>query len=500
MKNLLTKSLVLVFIVSLLFSFAACGKYKDDTTTGVPTTTQASTTEFTTEQVTVSEPLSVELIKVALSSAGETSWDGDFASLNDEQKQTISDYFAATGKTVEFRDGNIYLVQSSDGPTTSDEATTASGVEGTTKKPSGGNTNVTKPQEKPEKDKVDEALKTPTGAVLSYLYNEDEQFFYVEDDPWQREFGFNKIYDGAANFAVMYYDTVRVKFNYSGKDWMIQMWKGQYGMVFIGAEIGVYTKDPTQTVDHYDCASDDDSLKMQMSLYDGDKWMFTRSYDTYWWVTGFVPGTLPRFNDRSGLTMLAMITLKDKAMTGHFLESLKGNGFKKGYTGFSTHDTYKVEGNTVYINWRYCKGGSALTRITFDAAGGQGGTGPTAMQFGTELMPPEVTKEGHTLLGWKKPLGRLLVFPQTVPSGHTTYIAQWSINSYTVTFDANGGDGDSAPKTQKYNSDVTLPTSGFIKSGHTFTGWNTTPAAKTALSDYKVPAKDVTLYAVYTAN
>lgn len=433
MKKLLTKGVLLVFIVSLLFSFAACGKDKNDTTTGVPTTAGETTTQVTTQQVSVSEPLPTALIEEILNSAGDKSWDGEVVSLTDAQKQIISDYYGPTGEDVEIRDGNIYLVKSPDEPTTSDEKTTASGVVSPTKKPSVGTTKANKPQEKPNKEQVDQALKTPTGAVLSYLYNENEQFFYVEDDPWQRQFGFNKIYDGAANFAVMYYDTVRVKFNYAGKDWMIQMWKGQYGMVFIGAEIGVYTKDPSRTVDHYECASDADSLKMQMSLYDGDKWLFTRKYDTYWWVTGFVPGTLTRFNDRSGLTVLAMITLKDQAMTGHFLEALKDNGFKKGYTGFSTHDTYKVEGNTVYINWRYCKGGSALAQITFNAAGGEGGTGPTAMEFGTQLMPPEVTKEGYTLLGWKKPLSNNLInFPITVPSGNTTYIAQWSKNSETV--------------------------------------------------------------------
>ncbi|HZK39715.1 MAG TPA: DUF4474 domain-containing protein, partial [Clostridia bacterium] len=502
MKNLLTKSLLLLFIVSLLFSFAACGKDKDDETTGVPTTAGEITTEFTTEQVAVSEPLSAALIEEILSSAGDRTWDGEFENLTDEQKDIIKAYFTDTapGETVEFRDGNIYLVKNTD------EVTTDPDAPDETQANTPGAGNVNKPQKTDSrvksvtlnKDKLSmgvgytEQLKAkitpadaknktlswksennkvatvsaagvvtaksngttkitctandnkgisaicavtvtaapPTGAVLSYLYNEKEEFFYVEDDPWQRQFGFNRLYDTAANFVVMYIDTVRVKFNHRGKDWMIQLWKGQYGLVFIGAEIGVYTKDPSQTVDHYECASDADSLKMQMSFYDGNKWLFTRNYDTYWWITGFVPGRLPRFNDRSALTMLAMITLKDSTMRNYFVEGLKANGFKAGYKGFSTPDTYKIEDNTVHFNWRRCQGSSTLTDITFNATGGEGGMGPVAMEYGTEFMPPEVTKEGFILEGWKK-AGRneILEFPQTVPSGRTTYIAVWRVDS-----------------------------------------------------------------------
>lgn len=499
MKKLLTKGVLLVFIVSLLFSFAACGKDKNDTTTGVPTTNAEATTELSVEQVTVSAPLSADQIQVALNSAGDTSWDGDNASLTDGQKQILSGYFAAKEMTVEFRDGNVYLIDKSGESTTASGETTVDGVEGTTKKPSGAAGNANKPAKtdgtvksialdsssvslniadqkqikatiSPSNAKVSwkssndgvasvnsngvvlaktegkatitcvadgnpavaascavTVTKAPTGAVLSYKYNEGEEFFYIEDDPWQRQFGFNRLYDTAAPMTVMFYDTVRIKFNHDNKDWMIQMWKGQYGLVFIGSEIGVYTKKPSQSADHYDCASDEDSLKMEMTLYNGDSWLFTRTYGTYWWITGFVPGSLARFKDPSSLTVLARITLKDSAMKDLFVKGLEENGFGSGYTGFSTTDTYRTEGNSVYFNW---KGASPLTRIRFDAAGGIGGTDWTPMKYGTEITPPEVTKEGYTFIGWKKALrSEIITFPQTVPSADTTYIAQWSKDS-----------------------------------------------------------------------
>jgi uncharacterized repeat protein (TIGR02543 family) len=509
MKSIMTKSIILLFVVSLLMSFAACGNKKDEPTTGVPTTAEQSTTVPSTEPQTVATPLSVEVIKAALVSAGASEWDGDYATLTEDQKQAITAYFSTLGKTVEFRDDNVYFIENS-GETTlpNNETTDPSQVQTSTTKASTigvsvksltlnastvnlniGGTKALKATISPSNakdksvtwrssnDKVASVntsgiviAKTTgtasivctanggsgisasctvtvttaptggsTGAVLSYVYNENEKFFYVEEDPWQRNFGFNRLYDDMANFAVMWYDTVRVKFNYAGKDWMIQMWKGQYGLVFIGSEIGVYTKSPNQTVEHYDCASNEDSLKMQMSLYNADKWLFTRTYATYWWATGFVPGGLtPRYNDASGLTMLARITLKDKTMKDLFVKGLQDNNFATGYSGFSTPDTYKVIGNDVYFNW---KGDSPLTKITFDAAGGIGGTGPIAMKYGAPLAAPVVTKEGYTFIGWKKAgflNSKIIEFPQTVPSAHTTYIAQWSKNETSTTLEENG--------------------------------------------------------------
>lgn len=525
MKNLLTKSIILVFIVSLLFSFAACGKEKDDMTTGMPTTTEESTTKFITEQVALSEPLPVELIETILSNAGDKSWDGEVASLTDKQKDTILDYFADTapGETVEFIDGNIYLVRSSD------EATTNPDAEDTLEKPSGDAVNIKKPQpnkpqpsepqpsnpqpsnpqpSNPNNEQANAALKTESGAVLSYLYDEDEQFFYVEDNPWQRQFGFNDVYDGAANFAVMYYDTVRVKFNYAGKDWMIQMWMGQYGLVFVGSEIGVYTKEPSRKTNHYDCASDEDSLKMEMSLYNHGKWLFTRNYDTYWWITGFVPGSLDYFSDRSQLTMLSKITLKDTQMRDLFVNGLQANGFKSGYNGLSTANTYKIQDETtVSFNWKGEDKKDELFEVNFYPEGGKGDTKSLLMKKGEEItedMIPEVTKEGYTFAGWAKGrrTGSIAKFPQTVGSSSLTtkYYATWEKNSYTVTFDKNAGEGSYEAVKEAYNTSIELPRSGFTKGGHTFIGWNTTPAAETILSTYKVPAQDTTLYAVYTVD
>ena len=71
------------------------------------------------------------------------------------------------------------------------------------------------------------------------------------------------------------------------------------------------------------------------------------------------------------------------------------------------------------------------------------------------------------------------------------------INSYTVTYDKNGGSSVSkASASVNYNSAIDLtPTAS--KSGYEFIGWNTDKNATTALSSLEMGTSNVTLYAIY---
>ncbi len=179
---------------------------------------------------------------------------------------------------------------------------------------------------------------------LSYLFDGSGNFFYTASDPWQRNLGFNQLYDVAAPFTVMYYDTLRCYFTYDNKDWLIQFWKGQYGWIFIGQEIGVYNKPTDRAINHYDCASDEDSLYMSMTGYRKGEEIFTRDYAKYWWCTGFVPGQLDNMQDRSELTMKARITLKDYEMLIAFCASLKENGLV-------LNQDFTTDGLDVFVTW-----------------------------------------------------------------------------------------------------------------------------------------------------
>ncbi len=121
--------------------------------------------------------------------------------------------------------------------------------------------------------------------------------------------------------------------------------------------------------------------------------------------------------------------------------------------------------------------------VTFDANGGEGGWS-REMEYGTEIAAPTVTREGHTFAGWQP---ALLV---NVPASNVTFTAQWTVNSYAVTFDANGGEGGWS-REMEFGTEINAPT--VTREGYTFAGWQ--PALLG-----NVPANNVTFTAQWSLN
>ncbi len=178
--------------------------------------------------------------------------------------------------------------------------------------------------------------------VFGYLYDPSEKCFYTAGDPWQRNVGYNSIFDTAAPMALIGFDTVRLRFEYQEKDWMIQLWKGQYGLIFYGAEIGVYTKPKDRVLMHYDCASDADMLKMSMTFREkkSGQWeeKFKRPYGYYWWCTGFLPGN--RAGKYETLSLDVRITAKDYEMLGKLKDCLAANSISYRTSGLDIYFIY----------------------------------------------------------------------------------------------------------------------------------------------------------------
>lgn len=174
--------------------------------------------------------------------------------------------------------------------------------------------------------------------LASYKYDPDGNFYYTDDkECWQKNFGFNEVYDNFAPLTMMYYDTVRTTFEYGGKEWLIQLWKGQYGMYFVGGEIGIYTRNPGSGGSHYVCADKSDWLYMETAFmwdeYETGEYraVFNRDYDKYWWATGFVVG-FPNGSLRKTLTefrLVTHITFKDTQMADAFCTAFEKNGFRR---------------------------------------------------------------------------------------------------------------------------------------------------------------------------
>ncbi|MCH5190704.1 MAG: DUF4474 domain-containing protein [Oscillospiraceae bacterium] len=196
--------------------------------------------------------------------------------------------------------------------------------------------------------------------AAGYEYDEEQQVFYSTLNPWQRGFGFGDVYDQAAVLANMRYITIKIDFVYQGLLWRIQCWKGQYG-VLNGGEMGVYTKNPDDTTDFYECASDENLLEMHFKFYkttndfNKKRPLFERQLQEHWWLTGFKMG----YCDPARTVMEMTLIARDKVMADGIEEGLKNvtdrsgkpNGFKQ-YTSTSKGtDFYIRQDNTFKIIW-----------------------------------------------------------------------------------------------------------------------------------------------------
>lgn len=183
------------------------------------------------------------------------------------------------------------------------------------------------------------------GPIAGFAYSKEQDIFYSVLNAWQRNFGYSRLYDEAAPHFAMIVDSEPVYFNYDNKRWLIEFWKGQYGIT-TGCEVGVYnTKRPEFNIPgvfdetFYDCVGDDDMLYISYTLYKNGQELFSRE-DTHWWLTGFKLG---EFSQPSELVMDISLTLKDEAMIDAFVEAM-------GNTGYSENDI-EVNGNTVRFDF-----------------------------------------------------------------------------------------------------------------------------------------------------
>ena len=74
---------------------------------------------------------------------------------------------------------------------------------------------------------------------LGYGYDKWQDIFYSKLNGWQRDMGYCRLYDEVAAPMSMIIDCEPIYFEYDNKKWLIEFWKGQYGMT-TGCEVGVY--------------------------------------------------------------------------------------------------------------------------------------------------------------------------------------------------------------------------------------------------------------------
>ena len=155
-----------------------------------------------------------------------------------------------------------------------------------------------------------------------FAYNAISGQFYATKDCWQRDLGFTPLFDLLAKIAFNY-TTRRFFFDYEGKEWMIQIWKGNYAFnLFVGGEVGLYNRPEGRLGLHYDCVTDEEMMPISMKVYSDKRSYIDREELVTWWQTGFV--LADPVNPRS-LTMESSITFPSEEMCSAFMESTKLN-------------------------------------------------------------------------------------------------------------------------------------------------------------------------------
>ncbi len=164
--------------------------------------------------------------------------------------------------------------------------------------------------------------------------------------------------------------------------------------------------------------------------------------------------------------------------------------------------------------------GQTITRgadtytVTYNGNGNTGGTIPSAqtktenINLTLQTNSGTLVKTGYNFDGWNTLAnGSGTDYAQGanyIANAGVTLFAKWTINTYTVTFNSNGGTGGStATQTLTYNTGTPLTANGFTRTGYTFAGWATSASGAVAYANtasYTIGAANVTLFAKWTIN
>lgn len=228
-----------------------------------------------------------------------------------------------------------------------------------------------------------------------------------------------------------------------------------------------------------------------------------KSYTVTWNANG---GTVsPASTTKTHGSTLGTLPTPTRASTAEYSYTFAGwFTAASGGTQISTTTTVTKD-VTYYAHW------TATKRSYTATFNGNGGSTPSPSSITKEYNValgtlPTCSRTGYTFLGWyTASSGGTKISTTTVVTKDITYYAQWSINSYTLTFNPNGGTVTPTSKNLEYNSAYgTLPTptkASDAQYTYTFAGWYTAATGGTQVTAAtKMTAKDTTIYAHWTSN
>ena len=135
--------------------------------------------------------------------------------------------------------------------------------------------------------------------------------------------------------------------------------------------------------------------------------------------------------------------------------------------------------------------------VKYAANGGSGTTTSQTKTYGVALtLRAGLTRTGYTFYRWKATNGTLYKANASyTTNAATTMTAQWTVNSYTLTYNPNGGSVSTTSKSINYGATYgTLPTP--TRTGYDFNGWWTAASGGTQVTaSTTMGAANTTIYA-----
>lgn len=186
---------------------------------------------------------------------------------------------------------------------------------------------------------IDEVLE-PAG----FAYDPVQHIIYSRRNGWQRKYGYCRAYDEAAAHFSMIFQCEPFYFDYDNKEWLLEFWKGQYG-VTTGCEVGLYyrekkafseNEEKTRAFAFFQAADDRDFPLMSIRLVKKERELFQRN-GRHWWLTGFVLG---EFSKPKQLLMEAKLRFKNPAMAQAAARAIQSAGYGKGQVSLFENQVY----------------------------------------------------------------------------------------------------------------------------------------------------------------
>lgn len=191
---------------------------------------------------------------------------------------------------------------------------------------------------------------------LGYFYDICSDLFISTLDAWQKNFGYCRLYDKAAPSMGMIFDCEPIYFNYQNKTWLIEFWKGQYG-INTGAEVGIYhakstIKEQELSTTLFEAVPESEMLPIFYELTNRDDTTVLHASKVHWWLACFRMGL---FTNPEDLRLKVSIAFPNEEMKRSYISGLL-------QTGYSADEIY-IRHQTVSVYFSTPKSSQPLRHI-----------------------------------------------------------------------------------------------------------------------------------------